>query len=144
MIKKSDWIKMTESATERANASQALRAIGEKCQKIATQLSDVKLKDLPVVIKTLKLNTDNDVSDINQVQETVSQYLDQMINTCMEAASNIDDLSYEIMGDLSISNENMKKVEDELEIDDEDLDLDDEEAEETEDEVKEISNRPMK
>lgn len=143
MIKKSDWIKMTESATERANASAALRAIGEKCQKIATQLSDVKLKDLPVVIKTLKLNTDNNVSDINQVQQTVSQYLDQMINTCMEASSSIDDLSYEIMGDLSISDENMEKVEDELEIDDEDLDLDDED-EESEEEVEEISNRPLK
>ena len=65
-----------------------------------------------------------------------------MINTCMEASSSIDDLSYEIMGDLSISDENMEKVEDELEIDDEDLDLDDEE--ESEEEVEEISNRPLK
>lgn len=137
---------LLESETEKSNAAQALRGIGEKCAKIASDLSNIKLKDLTAVIKTLKLNTSNDITDIQNVQSTVSEYLDQMINTCMEASSKIDDLSYEIMGDLKISSTNLQKVEDELGLDDEleadeeDLDLD---AEEDLD-LDNAGQRPMK
>ena len=123
-----EFKRLLESQTEKSNAAQALRGIGEKCQKIATDLSNIKLKDLNAVIKTLKLNADNELADIQNVQTTVSEYLDQMINTCMEASSKIDDLSYEIMGDLKISDSNLEKVEDELGLDDEELDLDSEDS----------------
>lgn len=148
MIAKKTLIQLMESVTEKSNAAQALRAIGDKCNKIATELSDVKLKDLTTIIKTLKLNADNNVSDIQNVQTTVSQYLDEMINTCMEAAGKIDDLSYEIMGDLKISDSNLEKVESELGIED-DLDLDDDSSDEddTEEEIDldlESTGREMK
>lgn len=133
MISKTEFVKLMESATEKSNAAQALRAIGEKCQKVAQDMSNIKLKDLPAVIKALKLNSENDAADIDNVQKTVSQYLSQLTDTCMEASSKIDDLSYSIMGDLQISDSALQKVEDEIGLEDEIEDEIQDDVEETED-----------
>ena len=125
---KSDFKKLLESETEKSNAAQALRGISDKCAKVANDFSSIKLKDLQAVIKTLKLNSSNDISVIENVQSTVSDLLQQMIDTCMQASNKIDDLSYEIMGDLKMSDASLEKVEDELGLDDEvseeEIDLD--------------------
>ena len=111
-LRKERFIKLTESETGKSEVSSAIRKIGSEMQQMAKKLSGYKTEELQQII--IKTNLEFGSSEADNLKQSATSAIDELINLLLETSQNFYDSSYLMNGDEASNKDVVADIEDDL------------------------------